>query len=218
MSHELRTPLNAIAGYAELLELGIHGPVTAAQRESLGRIRHSQRHLLSLINDVLNFAKLDAGHVAVDARPVDIDELLTGLEALVAPQLRAKRLQYACHVERPGMTVVADRAKVTQVLLNLLSNAIKFTHPDGRIAVDAVPRDDGGVAIRVRDTGIGIAADQLEQVFEPFVQITRDLASGHEGTGLGLAISRDLARLMGGDLVAESEVGVGSTFTLLLKG
>ena len=217
MSHELRTPLNAIGGYVELIEMGIHGPVTEAQRVALGRVSTSQRHLLTLINDILVHARMEAGHIEFDLQPLPATRLLSGVEPLVAPMAEARGI--SCRVTDCDGTVdvLADEERVRQVLLNLLSNAIKFTHPDGRIEVDAAPRD-GGVAIRVHDTGIGIAADQLEQVFEPFVQITRDLASGHEGTGLGLAISRDLARLMGGDLTAESEPGVGSTFTLLLKG
>jgi signal transduction histidine kinase len=219
MSHELRTPLNAIAGHAELIELGIHGPVTPAQLEALGRIRNSQRHLLSLINDVLNFAKLEAGHVTVSPAPFAVDGLLRELAGLVAPQLRAKGLAYAHAGAHPELVAQADREKAGQVLLNLLSNAIKFTPAGGRVEVRA--EGTGGtagdtVAIHVRDTGIGIPADKLSAAFEPFVQVTRDRSTAHEGTGLGLAISRDLARLMGGELTAVSEVGAGSTFTLTL--
>jgi PAS domain S-box-containing protein len=215
MSHELRTPLNAIDGYAELIELGIHGPVTPAQLEALGRIRHSERHLLSLINDVLNFAKLAAGRVDIVPERANVVSLLSQIEPLVAPQIRAKRIDYTCAAPPADLHALADGAKVVQILLNLLSNAIKFTAAGGRIEVGAERRGTR-VALWVRDTGIGIGPDRLTAVFEPFVQITRDLTSAHEGTGLGLAISRDLAQLMGGDLLVESEPGVGSTFTLVV--
>ena len=215
MSHELRTPLNAIAGYVELLEMGIHGPVTDAQRQALLRVQRSQRHLLSLINDVLNFARIEAGHVELHPAPVPLGELLTGLEPLVEPQLGARRLRFTVVERDAGVVALADAEKARQVILNLLSNAIKYTPADGAVSVECAA--EGGVArVRVRDTGVGIAPDKLEHVFEPFVQVGRSLTSGHEGTGLGLAISRDLARAMGGDLTAESEPGAGSTFTLTL--
>jgi signal transduction histidine kinase len=215
MSHELRTPLNAIGGYAELLELGVRGAVTDGQAEDLRRIQRAQRHLLSLINDVLNFAKLEAGRVEYELADVPLGELVAGLDVLVGPQLRGRSLRYRCEVSDADVPVRADAEKARQVLLNLLSNAVKFTEPGGEIVVHARALD-GRVAIAVRDTGIGIPPDKLEEIFSPFVQIDRGLSSTHEGTGLGLAISRDLARGMGGDLVAESEVGVGSVFRLTL--
>ena len=215
MSHELRTPLNAIGGYTELLEMGIRGPVTAEQLEDLHRIQRSQRHLLGLINDVLNFAKLEAGHVEFHLTPVPVHETLAEIESLVEPQLRARRLRYTYDACEPSLQVRADAEKTRQILLNLLSNAIKFTDAGGEISVSCdVPA--ALVCIHVRDTGSGIGPDQLERVFEPFVQLERNLASNHDGTGLGLAISRDLARAMGGDLVAESTLGEGSVFTLML--
>jgi signal transduction histidine kinase len=215
MSHELRTPLNAIAGYAELLEMEVHGPLTAGQHEALRRIQRSERHLLSLINDVLNFARLDAGHLELQAREVEAAELLGGLEALVEPQLRARGQSFRCEPAAAELRAVADVEKVQQVLLNLLSNAIKFTPQGGEITL-AADGADGAVRIHVRDTGMGIAPDKLERVFEPFVQLDRSLTSSHQGTGLGLAISRDLARAMGGDLTARSAPGTGSVFTLTL--
>ncbi|HVE79244.1 MAG TPA: PAS domain-containing protein [Gemmatimonadaceae bacterium] len=215
MSHELRTPLNAIAGYAELLELGIHGPVTDQQREAISRIQRSQRHLLGLINDVLNFAKLEAGHVEYRLADVPVRTALDALEPLVAPQLRAKSLRFHREGQGDECTVRADPDKLQQILVNLLSNAIKFTPAGGAVTLRC--RTDGGtVAIAIQDTGIGIAADRLEHVFAPFVQIDRRLNAPHEGTGLGLAISRDLARGMGGELTVESTPGLGSTFTLTL--
>ena len=215
MSHELRTPLNAIAGYAELLEIGIHGTLNDSQREAIARIQRSERHLLGLINDVLNFAKIEAGHVDIDMGPVPVHETLAALEALVAPQVRAKYLEYAYNPCPTDVTIQADPEKVRQILLNLLSNAIKFTEPGGLIAVSA-ESEDGVVRLRVRDSGTGIPADKLDRIFEPFVQLQPGRTRTHEGTGLGLAISRDLARAMHGEIAVESTVGVGSTFTLTL--
>ena len=215
MSHELRTPLNAIAGYAELMELGIHGPVTEQQRGAIARIQRSQRHLLGLINDVLNFAKLEAGQVQYAIADVLVCEVVDGLEPLIAPQLQAKSL----HFDRSACTepcpVRADRDKLQQILLNLFSNAIQFTASAGTVSVRCAVAGEVVETI-IEDTGIGIAPDRLEDVFAPFVQIHRRLNVPHEGTGLGLAISRDLARGMGGDLKVESAPGVGSTFTLTL--
>jgi PAS domain S-box-containing protein len=215
MSHELRTPLNAIAGYAELLTLGLRGPVTPQQSEDLGRIQHNQRHLLSLINDILNFARLEAGHLDFELRDVPVSELLSGLGPLVEPLVRARSLEYSCTLDGAPAVARADPDKVQQILINLLSNAIKFTQPGGRIGIDYGASSES-IMIHVRDTGRGVSADKLESMFEPFVQLDRRLSSSHEGTGLGLAISRDLARGMGGELSASSTPGAGSCFTLTL--
>ena len=215
MSHELRTPLNAIGGYAQLMEMGVHGPITAEQQEALRRVQRSQQHLLSLINDVLNFAKLEAGHVTYDIEWVSVRELLAGLDSLIAPQLAAKSLRFACAPCEGTLAVAADAEKTQQILLNLLSNAIKFTPEGGEIRVDARAEGDA-IHIDVSDTGIGIPHDRVEAVFEPFVQLARGPSSAREGTGLGLAISRDLARAMGGDITVDSVSGKGSTFTLTL--
>ena len=215
MSHELRTPLNAIGGYAQLIEMGVRGPVTPEQREDLERIERSQRHLLGLINDVLNFAKLEAGRVQFSIGRVPLHDVLLGVEALVLPQLRAKGLRYVDAGDCGGIAVHADEEKARQVLINLMSNAIKFTAPGGEVRVGCAV-DDGWVHTTVHDSGIGIPADRLDAIFEPFVQVDRGLTSRQEGTGLGLAISRDLARHMGGDLTATSTAGVGSDFTLTL--
>ncbi|GLC25617.1 sensor histidine kinase [Roseisolibacter agri] len=215
MSHELRTPLNAIAGYAQLIGLGLRGPVTPAMREDLARIDRSQRHLLSLINDILNFAKIEAGHVDVVVRPVPLAEVLASVEPLVAPQLQAKAQHYADDSGDCDAVILADPEKVRQVVLNLLSNAIKFTPPRGSIAVHCAVEGDAA-RVQVTDSGVGIPAHQLGAIFEPFVQINRNFTSDHQGTGLGLAISRDLARRMGGDIAVTSTQGVGTTFTLTL--
>jgi signal transduction histidine kinase len=215
MSHELRTPLNAISGYAELLEMGVHGPLNDKQREDVARIQRSQKHLLSLINDVLNFAKIEAGKLQLRPEPVRVHALLNGVEAMIAPQLQARNLAFRCDGDGPDLVAYCDADKAEQILLNLLSNAVKFTAPGGSVDVQA-SGDPTRVRIEVRDTGMGIPADKLEVIFEPFVQIERNLTRTAEGAGLGLAISRDLARSMGGDLTASSKLGVGSEFVLTL--
>ncbi len=215
MSHELRTPLNAIGGYAELMEMGIRGAVTKQQQEDLRRIQTSQRHLLGLINEVLNYAKLETGMVQYELEAVRMREALTAAEALVAPQARAKGLTLTVADCPQELAARADAEKLRQVLVNLLSNAVKFTPEGGRIDMSCSVVG-AEVSITVSDTGIGIAEDKLSAIFDPFVQVRADLTRKYEGTGLGLAISRDLARGMGGDLTAASELGLGSTFTLVL--
>ena len=215
MSHELRTPLNAIAGYVDLLSLGIRGPVTAEQREDLTRIQRSQQHLAGLIEEVLSFAKLEAGQVQLHLADVALEETLADIEALTAPQMSARALRYHCVNAGPRVRVHADRDRLRQILLNLLSNAAKFTNRDGAVTVEC-SASEHVVTISVHDTGVGIPADKLEAVFEPFVQVDGRLTRERDGVGLGLAISRDLARAMGGDLTASSEVGRGSVFTLTL--
>ena len=215
MSHELRTPLNAIGGYAQLIELGVSGPVTNAQREHLERIQLSQQHLLGIINDILNFSRVEAGHMSYAARPVSIGAVINTVTPMVAPQARAKGVTLQCEPCSGDIVATADGPKVEQVLLNLLSNAVKFTQQGGSVAVRC-GADAQTVRLTVHDTGIGIPPDQLEAIFTPFVQVGRGLANPKEGTGLGLSISRELARGMHGDLAAMSAVGVGSTFTLIL--
>ncbi len=215
MSHELRTPLNAIGGYTQLLDMGIQAPLTEEQRFYLDRIWRSHRALLALINDVLNFARLETGHVHFEPDDIAIDSILRTMHELLEPQLRDKKLSYAYSGGDAQLTVHADLEKVRQIVLNLLSNAVKFTPPGGRIEMGWTAADDQ-IRIAVRDTGRGIAADKREAIFAPFVQVDRQVAGDGTGVGLGLAISRDLARAMGGDLVVESEEGVGSTFTIIL--
>jgi signal transduction histidine kinase len=215
MSHELRTPLNAIGGYVELLQLGVHGPLSEPQQDALGRVARSQQRLLTLINDVLNFAKLDAGHVDYNWSDFPLDGALSALEPLIAPQVRAKGLTYTYASCDPSLTVHADHDRLQQVVLNLLSNAVKFTPDGGGIVVYCDTTSDAdAVLVNVRDTGLGIPPDRLRTIFEPFVQVDRSLNRPHEGIGLGLSISRELARGMGGDLTVTSEVGKGSVFTV----
>jgi signal transduction histidine kinase len=215
MSHELRTPLNAIGGYAELIELGIRGPVTTEQRADLERIQRSQRHLLGLINGVLNYARLETGNLRYETTDIIVDELLATCEALVAPQARAKRLTLVVPACPVTLTFRGDPEKVQQIILNLLTNSIKFTDDGGRIEITCETFRDS-VAINVIDTGRGIASDKLSTIFDPFVQVDTRLTRTQDGVGLGLAISRDLARGMGGDLTVSSSLGTGSTFTLRL--
>jgi signal transduction histidine kinase len=220
MSHELRTPLNAISGYTQLMQLGVPEPVPAVHHEYLARIQQSQHHLLGVINSVLNFARIEAGSVIYEFADVHIAALLDEVEPLIAPQMLARNHRYTCVPCDRALVVRADPEKVRQILLNLLSNAIKFTPPGGEITLSAEALVDDPtetfVAIRVRDTGLGIPAEKLTSIFDPFVQVDVSRNRTTEGTGLGLAISRELARGMHGDLVVDSTVGAGSTFTLTL--
>jgi PAS domain S-box-containing protein len=215
MSHELRTPLNAIGGYVELLRLGIKGPITPDQDEYLSRIERSEKYLLSLIQDVLSFAKIEAGRV--DLRPQDLaaKTLIDEVSSLVIPQMQEAELKFYALPCDPSIMLHADPERVRQILLNLLTNAIKFTPSGGAIDVSC-EADPACVLVRVHDTGIGVPTDKLDTIFEPFVQLDRHQAHGRAGAGLGLAISRDLARAMNGELTVESEMGRGSTFTLTL--
>jgi PAS domain S-box-containing protein len=214
MSHELRTPLNAIGGYAQLVEEGLYGPVSEPQRQSMARIRRAQKHLLALINDILNFARIEAGRLELQLEVVEIDRVIAELTPLVEPQLQAKGLQYRIEGGPAGTAAHADSERLTQVLLNLLDNAVKFT--DAGSVVISWSAEGEMVRVDVRDTGRGISSDRLTTIFEPFVQVAHTRHDSRDGVGLGLAISRELARAMGGDLVARSVPEQGSVFTLTL--
>ncbi len=214
MSHELRTPLNAIIGFSEVLLERMFGELNAKQEEYLRDIFASGRHLLSLINDILDLSKVEAGRMELELADFDLGEALTSAATLVRE--RAGRKEIALHVTvdaRLGQ-VRADERKIRQVLLNLLSNAIKFTPERGRIEVRAVPAD-GVAQVSVTDTGVGIAPEDQETVFEEFRQVGASSAK-QEGTGLGLALCRKLVELHGGKIWIESQVGVGSTFTFTI--
>ncbi len=215
MSHELRTPLNAIGGYVQLLQMGIAGQVTAGQQEHLERIQRSQQHLLAVINDILNFSRIEAGQIDYKLERVAICDAVESVVSMIAPQAQKKHIHLSVTPPERSLTVVADLQKVRQIVLNLLSNAVKFTAADGTIALSC-SEEPGSVAVRVSDTGIGIPPSQLDEIFAPFMQVGRSLATPKEGTGLGLAISRDLAHGMNGTLTVESRLGEGSTFTLRL--
>ena len=215
MSHELRTPLNAIGGYSDLILAGIRGPITDAQKLDLERIKRSQRHLLAVINDILNFAKLESGRIQLTPSVISMNTVLGELESLVSPTLMHKNITYEYRCCDPKYQAYADPERIQQILLNLLSNAAKFTGNGGHITVQCLAQK-ATMVVEVTDTGIGIPPDKLQSVFEPFVQLERGQSPEMGGTGLGLSISRDLARAMGGDLTATSEPGKGSTFRLVL--
>jgi PAS domain S-box-containing protein len=215
MSHELRTPLNAIGGYADLIAMGVRGAVTEEQLEDLQRIKRSQQHLLGIINDILNFSRIEAGQTTYDYSTVPLWDVIEAVGHMIEPQAAAKGLELKVNECPRDVAAWADKAKVEQILINLLSNAVKFTE-QGNVTLECDWHDSPGVSISVTDTGAGIPADHLERIFEPFVQVGRSLTQTQEGTGLGLAISRDLARGMGGDIRVTSEPQRGSRFTLIL--
>lgn len=215
MSHELLTPLNAIAGYAELLELGMRGPVSDQQREAIIRIRRSQQHLLSIVNDILTFAKTETGRIPLNFETVGVNDALVSLKFLIEPMLASNEIKYACSPCDSDLAVRADRERLQQILVNLLSNATKFSPAGGPVSVTAESRDHL-VVIHVIDKGEGIEEDMQQAIFEPFVQASTGLTRTADGSGLGLTISRELARLMGGDVTVRSKRHEGSEFTLAL--
>jgi PAS domain S-box-containing protein len=215
MSHELRTPINGTLGYAELLAVEVAGPLSEQQRVYVGRIRDSQRHLLRIVNDLLDYSRVEAGRIEYERAPVPVHDVVDTVLPMVEPQARAKGLHLAHGPCPTGIIAATDRARAEQIVLNLLSNAVRYTPPGGRIHVDCAAGSDR-VRVTVADTGPGVPAGEQESIFQPFVQLGRSLTSGHEGTGLGLAISRDLARGMGGDVTVRSEAGEGAAFTLVL--
>jgi len=215
MSHELRTPLNAISGYVELLEMHVGGSVTETQHNYLTRIQSSQRHLLSLLEQLLGFARLETGRLALSLQPVIVYDAMVALESMLQLEMEKKRLTFDCRVRDGTLVALADPDKLRQILLNLVANGVKFTPEGGRITVGAERAEDR-IRVWVTDTGIGIPSDQLENVFEPFFQVDRGAKRKYPGMGLGLAISRDLARAMNGELWMESTPGVGSTAWLIL--
>jgi len=212
MSHELRTPLNSINGFSDVLLTGIGGPLTQKQREYLADIRGSGDHLLALINDVLDLSKVEAGKMDLHPTEFDVRETVEGVHRSVAPLAQQKRQDLQLE-PGDGGTVRLDQARFRQVLLNVLSNAVKYT-PDGGQVTTSVSRRDGAIIVAVRDTGVGIAAEDQARVFDDFARIESGYAQTQQGTGLGLALARRLVRLMGGDITVESRPGQGSTFTV----
>src|SRR5689334_3187012 len=212
MSHELRTPLQAALGFAQLLRSGVFGPINAEQSDALARVERSQTHLARLIDDILDFARLEAGRVRVLLEAVRAAEIIEDLVPLVEPQATLKQISITTQVA-DGLVVAVDRQRMRQIMLNLVGNAIKFTNPGGAVRVVARP-DANRVRFEVQDNGLGIPADRLKEIFEPFVQVDDALTRTAAGAGLGLAISRDLARAMGGELSVQSEPGKGSVFSV----
>ncbi|MEO8194778.1 MAG: HAMP domain-containing sensor histidine kinase [Gemmatimonadales bacterium] len=214
MSHELRTPLAAIMGYQELLADGITGPVTEAQSQQLARIKASARHLLSLIDEILTFTRLDAGRETVIPEKMDVDEALKGAAEIVEPLAAAKELELKVESPGPGVTVESDPTKVRQILVNLLSNAVKFTD-SGSVTVKGIVAGKN-LILSVSDTGIGVEPENIHRIFDPFWQVEQKATRRATGTGLGLTVTRRLANLLGGDVVVASNAGEGTTFTVTL--
>ena len=214
MSHELRTPLTAIMGYEELLSDGITGPVTELQRQQLGRINASARHLLGLIDEILTFARVDIGRERVRWESMSVNQTLGDAAALVEPMAAAKSIEFFVHLLEEDQAIQTDGTKLRQMLVNLLSNGIKFTdHGEVRVECSV----EGGVlSVRIADTGAGIPAENIDDIFEPFWQAEQTATRRTGGTGLGLSVTRKLARLLGGDVAVASKVGAGSTFVLTL--
>ena len=223
MSHEIRTPINAIIGYTDLLLHEVEGPLTDGQRLQVERLRLGGRHLIALVDEVLDLARIESGRLRVDPRPAIVAEAIAAAEAVARPEAERKELRLDTSVPN-GLRYRGDPQRVEQILINLVINAVKFTNHGGRISLTAHAVDQDGPAgaagraidFVVEDTGIGIPPERLEEVFEPFVQVESGLTREHGGAGLGLAISRRLARLMDGDLTATSREGAGSRFTLRL--
>ncbi|CAN5659571.1 hypothetical protein BH23GEM7_BH23GEM7_36680 [soil metagenome] len=228
MSHEIRTPINAIVGYSELLHMGLAGPVSDVQRQHLDRVRASSMHLLVLIDEILDLARIEASEMRLRRDRVRVESTLDAALSLIRPQAAAREIDLASLAGcEPETAFLGDEMRVRQILINLLSNAVKFTDPGGRIIVLCGSREEAPpeaelaeegpwVWISVEDTGVGIAAEQLGTVFEPFVQVDAGYTRERGGSGLGLTISRRLAKLMSGDLTLQSHPGEGSCFTLWL--
>ena len=228
MSHELRTPLNAVIGYADLLDLGVSGPLSSAQHEQVSRIRSSGHHLLSLVNEVLDLARVEAGRLTLHHGTGHARQTIDAAMTLVHPMAEARGIQTGIRAPADCELIFeGDEDRVRQILVNLLNNAIKFTEPGGRVEIECGeatrPPDRAKLMgsgpwmfFRVADTGRGIPAEQLTSIFDPFVQVESGKTRSRDGSGLGLTISRRLARLMKGDLVVQSTLGTGSTFTLWL--
>jgi len=216
MSHELRTPLGAISGYSDLLMEGIFGPLTDDQRPQLERIKRVTTHILGIVDEILTFARLEAGREEVRFGEVDATLIAREAATVVEPSLRAKGIEFQLSIPEGALTLITDELKLSQILINLLGNAAKFVdrgHVGLRVRVDAERRD---VLFEVHDTGPGISAANLERVFEPFTQVDASFKRRSMGAGLGLPLSRQLARTLGGDITLKSELGKGSTFTVRL--
>jgi signal transduction histidine kinase len=214
MSHELRTPINSLIGYTALLLDGVLGEITPKQRDALQRGRAAAEHLLALINDILDLAKIEAGKMPLHVTEVVLREVVLEVGQQVEPMVRKKQLQFVTEVAPNTPPLLTDRTKVKQVLLNLLSNAVKFTTKGG-VTIRACPVA-GGVQIDVIDSGIGIRPDDLQAIWEDFRQVDQSRTREFGGTGLGLSITRKLLDRLGGSVTVKSTYGEGSTFSVTL--
>ncbi len=216
MSHDVRTPLNAILGYTSLLLRGVSGPLDAPQRESLARVDANARHLLTLINEILDISRIEAGKMPVRITSIKLNELIDEIMIEVEPLIARSHLVVSADVPARLPLIRSDRQKVKQIILNLLTNALKFT-PHGSVTVSCVHhRATHEIAVAVADTGIGIAKTDQTRIFEAFSQADPAPTREAGGTGLGLAICRRLAAVLGGRITLESKIRQGSTFTLIL--
>jgi signal transduction histidine kinase len=219
LSHEVRTPINAMLGYTDLLDAGVAGPLTGQQLAFLRRVRDAGHHLLKVVNDVLDIAKAEAGHVQVQRQPVVLSAIVDTALELTAPQAAAKHLTIEPQLSDKSLVCIGDADRIEQILINLVANAVKFTPPDGRVIVTSGKAvNDGMVWLSVSDSGPGIGVEDQERIFQPFEKGKTPQQGNVGGAGLGLAISRQLAQLQGGSLAVSSEPGHGACFTLTLPG
>ena len=217
MSHELRTPLNGILGISEVLQEHVYGPLNAKQLSALRDLEECGRHLLALINDILDVAKIEAGKVQLEPGAVAVDQLCQASLRMVKEPALKKKITVSLHLDKSVRVFTADERRLKQVLVNLLSNAVKFTAEGGQVGLDVVgDEDEGQVRLTVWDTGIGIPPEDVQRLFQPFVQLDSRLSRQYEGTGLGLALVKRLTELHGGRVLVESRPGKGSRFTVVL--